>query len=188
MSAEIKCCIDQNRGLERRADALRLQNQECGARVAKAEYGSGPQIGPVLARKEADAHVKLGFGQGWLRPFLDEQHHKEGKQARDNREIENRADVDVNQIEKEECQNRAQKCPRIVANTFEPECPASVLIVHRGRHERVARRRPATGANAVEQSRAEYALPSRRKPDERLGDGCEKIARERYGLSFLELV
>jgi hypothetical protein len=80
---------------------------------------------------------------------------------------------------------RAEERAGIVADAFRPKGSASILLIHRRRDERITWSRAAPGPKPIENSCAQHSLPNSRKTDQWLGNGCQQISRQRYGLSLL---
>ena len=62
--------------------------------------------------------------------FADHEDHGEREQARDQCEIEDGPDADMQGVEQKRGQERPEERARVVADALETEGPASVSLVH----------------------------------------------------------
>ena len=93
---------------------------------------------------EIDGSLKIGkCVPGTLIPvveesrlFADQQHQEKGQQSRDDREIEHAAKFKMQPVKQQQRYEGSEKGPGIVAEAFEPERTAPVLLIHRRGHQR----------------------------------------------------
>src|SRR5439155_27262088 len=99
------------------------------------------------------------YGQ---RPLSHKEHHEEGEEAGDEGKIEDPADIDCKRDQEQYRQQRAEESTEIVANTFETECLAAMLLAHRCSDKCVAGPGAAAGAEPVHKPRPQYRRPCSR--------------------------
>jgi hypothetical protein len=92
---------------------------------------------------------------------LYQQHHQKSQEARYDRQVEDAAHADVHCIKKEDSKQRPEEGARIVADAFESERSASILLIDGRCDECVTRRRAGSGAEPIQQSCPKYTLPCR---------------------------
>ena len=185
---QIERRVDQDRRRQRGADILRSQDQECVAGIAESEQGRRQQIFPVGPRKLPQADIDFGLCRHRRRSLLDEQDHEKGQQAGDERQIEDEANVDMQPISSRTASSGPRNAPALSPT---PSSPKALPLFASSTEEAMSASRGAERVPAP--SRSSKRPPNRpcqtvASAHQRLGDRRQGIARQRDGLSPLQLV
>src|SRR5437588_5413137 len=121
-SDQVKSRIYQRRHQHGRADLLCAQDEKRIARITNAENGHHEQVFPVggwkLSWMHKDFRCRAAAGGG---PLRHQQDNGERQQARNEREIENGANVDLQCIQQKHRHDWTKESTRILSQSFEAE-------------------------------------------------------------------